>query len=257
MVECFLPPAIMGESSVVACQINKGMLSSNHNSASLSAVSSADGKGKVTAAEQGEDFVNPSIAAKLPRQFEWWNDSCDVYLDKLEEDVCVRFVAFHDEAPNSNDDNDNDNGSDEVATNNWLHVTSSSPKRRVQYEMRYVEDTHTLAGIVRFGVDCEGPPGYVHGGAMATVADAVTATAAFQASQKWGFTTNLNCNYREMLPLSTAVKVEAKVVLLKKRKASVEWSVSSLVDNEDDPQAVVRHAFGTADFLFPRQESLQ
>jgi len=115
-----------------------------------------------------------------------------------------------------------------------------------------VDEVQTLAGIIRFGVDCEGPPGHVHGGAMATVADAATATAVFQACQKWGFTTSLNCNYREMLPLGTAVKLEAKVILLKKRKASVEWTIYSL---GDEGQTVARHAFGTADFLLPREES--
>ena len=98
-----------------------------------------------------------------------------------------RFVASHD-----------DEGYD---TKNWLHVTSSSPLRRAQYEMRYCADDQILSGVARFGEDCEGPPGCVHGGAIATVADAATATATFKAAGRWGLTTRLECNYREMLPL--------------------------------------------------------
>ena len=36
--------------------------------------------------------------------------------------------------------------------------------------MRYCADESALSGVARFGEDCEGPPGCVHGGAIATVA---------------------------------------------------------------------------------------
>ena len=74
-----------------------------------------------------------------------------------------------------------------------------------------------LSGVARFGEDCEGPPGCVHGGAIATVADAATATATFKAAGRWGLTTRLECNYREMLPLCTPVKLMATVTSLKAR----------------------------------------
>jgi acyl-coenzyme A thioesterase PaaI-like protein len=191
--------------------------------------------------ETQEEFRNLPLSAPSPREFEWWNSVCDTYLDKLDAAGGERFVASHDEPDETG----------KTATNNWLHVTSSSPSRRLQYEIRYVEDTQTMGGIVRFGADCEGPEDCAHGGSIASMADALTATCCFKASERWGMTTRLECNYRETIPLGTAVKVEAKVVELKKRKASLEWSIHSLaeLDRTDNP---VRHAFGTADFLLPR-----
>mmetsp|Transcript_4588 Transcript_4588/g.8937 ORF Transcript_4588/g.8937 Transcript_4588/m.8937 type:complete len:121 (-) Transcript_4588:34-396(-) len=119
--------------------------------------------------------------------------------------------------------------------------------------MRYLKEIQSLAGVVRFGKDCEGPPGHVHGGAMATVADAATATVTFLASGRWGFTTRLDCNYREMLPVETPVCVEAHILELKKRKAIVKWTMSSLT-NLDRKGELIRHSFGTAEFLLPRKE---
>ena len=107
-----------------------------------------------------------------------------------------------------------------------LHVTSSSPLSRAQYEMRWVDEEQLLSGIARFGEDCEGPPGMAHGGAIATVADAATATATFKAAGRWGLTTKLECNYRDMLPLSTPVQLEATVTTLKPRRGSPRCTVS-------------------------------
>ena len=117
-------------------------------------------------------------------------------------------------------------------------MTNGIPDRRVQYdEVRYIEKDHVLSGIVCFGIDCEGPPGHIHVGAMATVVDATTATIVFKTSNRWGLTTRLDCNYREVMPVDTPVKVHAKVAELKKRKAIFEWDISSLaeLDRKGDP----------------------
>jgi len=204
---------------------------------------------------------NPSIAAPTSRAFEWWDPSCNDFIDEIENKGGERFIAFHDE----------DEGGRQVDTQNWLHVTSSVPNRRVQYELRFVPDESesdnskenenkdgndtsiVMAGVVRFGSDCEGPPGFVHGGAMATVADAATATTLFKnAGGRWGFTTKLECNYRVMLPVCTPVCLEAKVVELRRRKASVEWGIYSLTDMGKDGKPV-RYSFGKAEFLLPRE----
>lgn len=192
--------------------------------------------------EESEILQNQPLAASTPREFEWWNEACDTYLDELEMAGGERFVASHDEPDESGKTN----------TKNWLHVTSSNPSRRIQYEVRYVDETQTMGGVVRFGSDCEGPEGFAHGGSIATVADALTATCCFKAaSERWGMTTRLESNYRESIPLGTPVRVEATVTDLKKRKASLEWSIYSLtkLDRNDNP---IRHAFGSADFLLPR-----
>jgi len=118
--------------------------------------------------------------------------------------------------------------------------------------MRYCASESVLSGVARFGEDCEGPAGCVHGGAIATVADAVTATATFKAAGRWGLTTKLECNYREMLPLCTPVRLQATVTSLKARKAVIAWELISLteIDKKGEP---VRHAFGSADFLLARE----
>ena len=194
--------------------------------------------------QQQDDFRNKPLVAPVPRGFKWWNEASDSYLDELDGAGGERFVASHDEP------DDDETGT--TTTNNWLHVTSSDPDRRIQYEIRYVGETRTMGGVVRFGVDCEGPEGCAHGGSIASVADALTATCCFKAAdERWGMTTRLECNYREPVPLGTPVRVEATVTELKKRRASLEWTVRSLTesDRNGDP---VRHAFGSADFLLPR-----
>jgi len=146
-------------------------------------------------------------------------------------------VAFHDEAG--------------AETHNWLHVTRSAPERRAQYEMRWVEADRAFEGIARFGADSEGPPGCGHGGAIATFADAATATAAYKAMGRWGMTTKLECNYRAVVPLCTPVRLRAVVADQRPRKCTVDWELLSLVDLDRDGNPV-RHAFGTASFLHAR-----
>ena len=183
--------------------------------------------------------TNPSISATQPGDFAWWSPECATLISELDAREGERFVASHD-----------DEGFD---THNWLHVTSSSPLRRAQYEMRWCADgSNTLCGVARFGDDCEGPPGCVHGGAMATVADAATATATFKAAGRWGLTTKLECNYREMLPLKTPVRLEATVTSLKPRRSTVEWQIISLTETDKKGEPV-RHAFGAAEFLMARE----
>jgi len=186
--------------------------------------------------------TNPSIAAPTPREFSWWDTNCDSYLDELDSNGGERFVATHDDEDNNQE------------THNWLHVTTSTPNNRAQYEMRYVSESRMMGGIARFGLDCEGPDGHVHGGAMATVADAAAATVVYMSSGgRWGLTTKLECNYRAMLPLCCPAKVEARISDLQKRRATVEWEISSLT--EIDKKGVpLRHSFGTAEFLLPREE---
>jgi len=86
------------------------------------------------------------------------------------------------------------------------------------------------------------------------MADAAAATVIYMSNGgRWGLTTKIECNYRAMLPLCCPVKIEAKVSDLKKRRAKVEWEISSLtkLDKKGTP---VRHSFGIAEFLLPREE---
>jgi len=226
------------QSSTAMFQSSNVELAETESNSSTTSTSTSD--------DHGETYRNLPLTASNPREFTWWNDACDIYLDELDKAGGERFVASHDEPDETGQTN----------TNNWLHVTMSNPNRRVQYEARYVDGdgdgrTQTMGGVVRFGSDCMGPEDMAHGGSIATIADALTATCCFKASKRWGMTTRLECNYRESIPLGTPVKIESKIVDLKKRKASLEWSIYSLteLDRKDQP---VRHAFGSADFLLPR-----
>ena len=79
----------------------------------------------------------PSIAAPSPREFLWWNSECDVYIDGLDGAGGVFFVAPPDlpdaAAP---------------PTSNWLHVTDTWHKRRVQYKARFVGGLREWSGSV-------------------------------------------------------------------------------------------------------------
>ena len=61
------------------------------------------------------------------------SDACGALIADLDAKGGERFVASHD-----------DEGYD---TKNWLHVTSSSPLRRAQYEMRYCADDQVLSWL--------------------------------------------------------------------------------------------------------------
>ena len=93
--------------------------------------------GRVALGPRMATEVNPSIAAATPCAFPWWSDECSALIAELDAKGGERFVASHDEE-----------GYD---TRNWLHVTSSSPLRRAQYEMRYCAEEQQLCGMSSSG----------------------------------------------------------------------------------------------------------
>lgn len=72
----------------------------------------------------------------------------------------------------------------------------------------------------------EGPPGHVHGGAIATIIDTVTGTHATYLS---GFvvTAYLNINYRSAIPLGSTVLLESTLDKKEDRKTFVNCKVTS------------------------------
>jgi acyl-coenzyme A thioesterase PaaI-like protein len=67
-----------------------------------------------------------------------------------------------------------------------------------------------LYAIYRFDVLKQGPPGIVHGGALAAVLDEAMTAAVF-ASGKPAFTVNLNIDYRHPVRIGAEVRIEGKV----------------------------------------------
>ncbi|KAJ8398516.1 hypothetical protein AAFF_G00427710 [Aldrovandia affinis] len=72
----------------------------------------------------------------------------------------------------------------------------------------------------------EGPPGYVHGGAIATMIDSVTGTHATYLSGLI-MTANLTINYRSPIPLGSVVLVHSSLDKVEGRKAFISCQVTS------------------------------
>lgn len=113
-----------------------------------------------------------------------------------------------------------------VSPHNWIHCTNSTPDRRIQRRYFLLSNTHLprIIAIVRFGIDTEGPPGCVHGGASASVIDSVCGAAARHATGP-SYTANLNINYKRRIPTDSVVVVDAAVCGIEGRKVTVAFHV--------------------------------
>lgn len=72
----------------------------------------------------------------------------------------------------------------------------------------------------------EGPPGHVHGGAIATMIDTITGTHATYLSGLV-VTANLNINYRSAIPLGSTVLLESTLDKKEGRKTYINCKVTS------------------------------
>ncbi|XP_060937438.1 acyl-coenzyme A thioesterase THEM4 [Limanda limanda] len=81
-------------------------------------------------------------------------------------------------------------------------------------------------GIFQAGHLLEGPPGCVHGGAIATMIDTVTGTHASVVSRPV-MTANLNINYRSPIPLGNTVLIESSLDSREGRKMFISCKVTS------------------------------
>lgn len=72
----------------------------------------------------------------------------------------------------------------------------------------------------------EGPPGHVHGGAIATIIDSVTGTHATYLSGLI-LTANLNINYRSPIALGSTVLIESSLDKKEDRKTFISCKVTS------------------------------
>ncbi|XP_061676091.1 acyl-coenzyme A thioesterase THEM4 isoform X2 [Syngnathoides biaculeatus] len=80
--------------------------------------------------------------------------------------------------------------------------------------------------IFQAGHLLEGPPGHVHGGAIATMIDSVTGThAAFMSGPV--MTANLNINYRSPIPLGSTVLINSSLDHKEGRKTFISCKVTS------------------------------
>ncbi|XP_077433063.1 acyl-coenzyme A thioesterase THEM4 [Vanacampus margaritifer] len=95
-----------------------------------------------------------------------------------------------------------------------------------EYAMFINKEEKRCVCIFQAGHLLEGPPGHVHGGAIATMIDSVTgAHAAFLSGPV--MTANLNINYRSPIPLGSTVLMESSLDNKEGRKTLISCKVTS------------------------------
>ncbi|KAF3691932.1 Acyl-coenzyme A thioesterase THEM4 [Channa argus] len=101
-----------------------------------------------------------------------------------------------------------------------------NPGAAFEYVLFVNKEEQRCVCIFQAGYLLEGPPGYVHGGAIATMIDTVTGTHASQLSEAV-MTANLNINYRSPIPLGSTVLIESSLEVREGRKTFVSCKVTS------------------------------
>ncbi|KAJ4931537.1 hypothetical protein JOQ06_025832 [Pogonophryne albipinna] len=101
-----------------------------------------------------------------------------------------------------------------------------NPGAAFEYVLFVNKEEQKCVCILQAGHLLEGPPGHVHGGAIATMIDTVTATHATLLSGPV-MTANLNINYRRPIPLGSTVLLESSLEKKEGRKIFITCRVTS------------------------------
>ncbi|KAM4567950.1 acyl-coenzyme A thioesterase THEM4 isoform 1-T1 [Fundulus diaphanus] len=100
------------------------------------------------------------------------------------------------------------------------------PGAAFEYVLFFRRDKQRCVCIFQAGHLLEGPPGHVHGGAIATMIDTVTGTHASLLSAPV-MTANLNINYRSPIPLGSTVLIESTMDKEEGKKTFLSCRVTS------------------------------
>jgi len=101
-----------------------------------------------------------------------------------------------------------------------LRFVSGDPEGN-RFRVRYYRDEEQqMRARIWFGPETSGPPGHVHGGAIAAVLDEVFGLTAWMAGYPV-VVGNLNVSFRTMVPLEGVVTVESRIVSVEGRKVMV------------------------------------
>ncbi|KAM4735133.1 acyl-coenzyme A thioesterase THEM4 isoform 3-T4 [Anableps anableps] len=100
------------------------------------------------------------------------------------------------------------------------------PGTAFEYVLFFRQDKLKCVCIFQAGHLLEGPPGHVHGGAIATMIDTVTGTHASLLSAPV-MTANLNINYRSPIPLGSTVLIESILDKEEGKKMFISCRVTS------------------------------
>lgn len=151
-----------------------------------------------------------------------WSEDALKVLDKLKNDKRLKQI------PKNRD----------MDTKNFIRCKSEFPK--FDYELFIDDDSQKISGVCYFGTHIEGPPGCVHGGAIATILDAMFGTMLWQLKISPCVTGNLNVNYRKFLPLNGETQLFGEVEKIEGRKIFVKGKITSLDETilHDDGSAL-------------------
>ncbi|XP_028985914.1 acyl-coenzyme A thioesterase THEM4 [Betta splendens] len=101
-----------------------------------------------------------------------------------------------------------------------------NPGAAFEYVLFVNKEEQRCVCILQAGHLLEGPPGHVHGGAIATMIDTVTGTHASQLCEPV-MTANLNINYRSPIPLGSTVLIESTLDRKEGKKTYISCKVTS------------------------------
>ncbi|XP_061574360.1 acyl-coenzyme A thioesterase THEM4 [Cololabis saira] len=101
-----------------------------------------------------------------------------------------------------------------------------NPGAAFEYVLFMRKDEQKCVCILQAGHLLEGPPGHVHGGAIATMIDTVTGTHASLLCAPV-VTANLSIDYRSPIPLGSTVLIESTVDKREGRKTFISCKVTS------------------------------
>ncbi|XP_048364213.1 acyl-coenzyme A thioesterase THEM4-like isoform X2 [Sphaerodactylus townsendi] len=96
-----------------------------------------------------------------------------------------------------------------------------------EYVMFVNSSEKKMVCVFQPGPYLEGPPGFAHGGSIATMLDSTLGGCAILAAGRV-MTANLNVNYKNPVPLGSVVLVETKVDKIEGRKLLISGQVRSI-----------------------------
>ncbi|XP_051054910.1 acyl-coenzyme A thioesterase THEM4 [Phodopus roborovskii] len=95
-----------------------------------------------------------------------------------------------------------------------------------EYVMFYNKVEKRTVCLFQAGLHLQGVPGYVHGGAIATIVDITTGMCAL--AEGIAMTANLNIDYKKPIPLCSVVVVNCQISKTEGRKLFVSCSIQSV-----------------------------
>ncbi|XP_044128178.1 acyl-coenzyme A thioesterase THEM4-like [Bufo gargarizans] len=114
-----------------------------------------------------------------------------------------------------------------------------------EYCMFYNKDERRMVCLFQPGPYLEGPPGYAHGGCIATIIDSTAGAGAVYTCGSV-MTANLNITYHKPIPLGCTLFVDSHVDRIERRKVYSSCQIQS-------HDGATLHAEATALFIKPNQ----